>query len=266
MLYRIAIVVISLLMNFDLVGQVNVIDLGTDTIHYDADFEYIVAFESVSYMESYVFYQSAMQTFKKGDLVSAKAFVSKAIKLNKQEEKFKMLKAWIVSKEGSYKKAIKMTSKIIEASPLNKEAHYCRALNNYLLKQYLNANSGFSRLIELYDLDVQAYYGRAETKMKLEDIQGAINDYTTALMIRPTMVASYKGRGIAYLSMYDFKQALIDFNQAITVNPKDGELYYYRGICYLRLNDYGNACKNFEQALKFDYKQASEYFSKNCKF
>lgn len=247
-------------------GQDNYIDLGTDTIYYDADFEYVVAFETESSMESFVFYRSALQAYKENDLLSAKAMISKAIKLNRDEVKFKMLQAWIASKDGSYKKAIKISKKVMEENPKDKEAHYCKALNHFLLGEYLSANIEFSYLIELNDSDFQAYYGRAETRLKLDDLQGAVNDYTKALAAKRTMTEAYKGRGIAYSKMYDFKNAIKDFNQALTSKPNDGELYYYRGICYLRTSDYTNACMNFEEALKLNYRLAADYYNKNCKF
>lgn len=259
-------VIILILICASLNAQDNFIDLGTDTIYYDADYEYVVAFETEAGMESFVFYRSALKAYKENDLLSAKAMIKKSIKLNKNEVKFKMLQAWINSKEGSYKKAIKLSKKVLEEHPNYKEAHYCKALNHFLLGEYLSANIGFSYLIEMDDADFQAYYGRAETRLKLDDLQGAVNDYTKALAANRTLTEAYKGRGIAYSKMYDFKSAIKDFNQALTSKPNDGELYYYRGVCYLRSSDFSNACMNFEDALKLNYRAAAEYYNKNCKF
>ena len=151
-------------------GQDNIsyIDLGTDTVMYDRGFEYVAAFEMERYMESFVFYRTAMEAYQRGDYLSAGAAVSKAIKLNKNEVRFQMLKAWILSREKSYKKAIKLTSKILEDHPGNQEAMYCKALNQFLLKDFLGSNITYSSLIDLNDGDAKAYFGRAEAKVKMD--------------------------------------------------------------------------------------------------
>lgn len=247
-------------------AQDNVIDLGTDTIGFDPTFEYVAAFEMERYMESYVFYRSAMEAYQRDDLVSAKAAVNKAIKLNDRELKFKLLKAWVLSKERSYKKAIKYSGRILETYPESQEALYCKALNQYLLNDHYGANRTYTELLELNELDARAFFGRAETKMKLEDFQGAIDDYTRALYVRPTLVLAYEGRGMAHFRLFNFRSAVVDFNQFIVARPDSGKAYHYRGLAHLRLSEFSQACKSFEEAVRLRYKDSSEYFAKYCKY
>ncbi|MCP4124790.1 MAG: tetratricopeptide repeat protein [Bacteroidetes bacterium] len=247
-------------------GQGNVIDLGTDTTFYDKEFEYIAAVEIDKYMESYLIYQTALDAYNNKDLLSAKAAISKAIKMNRKENKFRMLKSWVFSREKAYKKAIKNCRKILEDSPKHKEALYCMALNQYLLKAYASADETYSKLLEADPYDFRAYYGRAEVKIERQDLQGAIADYNTALAINTTMQPAYSGRGLAYYRLFNYHSAIKDFNQFLVANPNSGQIAYYRGMSYLRLNDYSNACKDFEKAYQLNYKEASSYYSKYCKF
>ena len=247
-------------------SQDDVIDLGTDTVLYDKEYEYLAAFEMEKYMESFIFYRSAMESYQRDDLFGAKASVSKAIKLNKREVKFKLLKAWILSKEKSYKRAIKYTTKILAENPQNKEAYYCQALNQFLINDLHAANISYSRLIRMNDLDVRAHFGRAEVKSELEDYTGAIADYNAALSIKPTMVLAYEGRGMAYFKIFDFRSAIKDLNQYLIAVPESGKGYYYRALAHLRLNEFSEACKSFEAANKYKYKEAEEYVSRYCNY
>ena len=249
-----------------IIGQDHTIDLGQDTIYNNFDFEYIAAVEMEAFMESYIIYQSARKEYDNGDLFSAKAILAKAIKLNKKESKFKILKAWIHSKEGSYNRAVKISRKILEVEPLNREALYCKALNHFLLRDYLNANIWYSKLIEMDARDYRALYARAETKMKLEDYKGAINDYGSVIIVKPTMIPAYEGRAKAFLNVYDFKLAIRDYNQAITAWPENANLYHFRGVAYMRLNDISQACKNFKESDRLGYKDSANFLNKYCKY
>lgn len=247
-------------------AQHNVIDLGTDTINFDVDFEYLAAFETQKKMESYLFYRSAVESYHSDDLYAAKDYINKAIKLNKNELKFQLLKAWILSKNESYKKAIKQSEKIIAVNSKHKEARYCKALNHYLLGENQSARIAFTKLIELDADNHQAFFGRAEAHYELGQIENAIADYTATLAIKPNMVLAYESRAKAYMRLYNYKQALVDLNQAISAQPQQAELYHLRGICYLRENNNPSACKNFEQAIDLGFRASAEFFNKHCKF
>jgi tetratricopeptide (TPR) repeat protein len=246
-------------------AQNNLIDLGTDTIIFNPDFEYIAAIETADYMESFVFYQSALRAFQNKDLFSANLYVSKAIKLNKKEAKFKTLKAWILSGEGLYNKAIKLCKSVLEDYPKNQEAIYCKAMNHFLLGSYSTAIANYNLLLKIDSNDYKALMGNAEAKTKLKQYQSAILDYNSVLLVKPNTIAAYKGRGLAYYNLYDFKSAIRDFNQLIVAEPEDGQMYYYRAMCNLKLNEYSNACKDFESAVRLNFKAAQSYLDKNCK-
>jgi tetratricopeptide (TPR) repeat protein len=246
-------------------AQNNFIDLGTDTIIFNPDFEYIAAIETADYMESYVFYQSALRSFQNKDLFSANLYISKAIKLNKKEPKFKLLKAWVLSADEQYNKAIKLAKSVLVDYPKNQEAIYCKAMNHYLLGSYATAIANYDLLLKIDPNDYKAWMGKAESRMKLKQYQTAILDYSAALQNKSNLVAAYKGRGLAYYNIYDFKSAIRDFNQMIVAVPNDGQMYYYRAMCNLKLNEYTNACKDFEAAVRNNYKAAQSYLDKNCK-
>jgi tetratricopeptide (TPR) repeat protein len=263
-----AITMLLFLWVFHLQGQdkLSYIDLGTDTVMYDRGFEYVAAFEMERYMESFVFYRTAMEAYQRGDYLSAGAAVSKAIKLNRNEVRFKMLKAWIFSREKSYKKAIKLTSRMLEDHPANQEALYCKALNQFLLNDFLGANITYSSLIDINDEDARAYYGRAEARVKMEDYEGAIVDFSSAIALDPAMDPAYEGRAMAYFRIFDFRNAVRDFNQFLVARPDSGKGYHFRGLAHLRLSEFSQACKSFEEAVKLKFKDSGEYFAKYCNF
>lgn len=246
-------------------AQTEPIDLGTDTLVYQLDYEYVAAIETAEYMESYVFYRSALKAYTEKDLFSAKVMISKAIKLNKKETKFKILKAWILSKDAQYNKSIKLCNKILNNHPKLQEAIYCRGLNYHLLGSYNTAIANYNLLLTINKNDHKALMGRAEAKIKLKQFKSAIIDYTTAIQLQPNTIQAYKGRGLAYYNSFDFKSAIRDFNQMIVAQPNDGQMYFYRAMCNLKLNDYTKACQDFESAVQLKYKDAESYLDKNCR-
>lgn len=248
-----------------LLAQGQVIDLGTDTVYYDKDFEYVAAIEAERFLESYQFYQTALRAYESGDYLSASAAVSKAIKLNKKEAKFRMLRVWVYSRTRNYKKAIKACDRVLEDRPEHREALYARALNQYLLKDLARAQASFGDLLAAYPDDSRAYLGRAEVKADRGNLRGAVDDFTAALLLNNTLPPAYLGRGLAYFRLYEYQLAIRDFNQYLVADPGSGRIFYYRGLAYLRINDYASACKDFEQALRLNYRDASEPFGKHCK-
>lgn len=241
------------------------VDLGTDTVYYDKHFEYVAAIEAERFLESYQFYQTALRAYEKGDYLSASAAVSKAIKLNRKEAKFRMLRAWVYSRTKNYKRAIKACERVLEDRPNHREALYARALNQYLLKDHARAQASYTELLSAYPDDARAYLGRAEVKADRGNHRGAADDFTAALLLDNTLPPAYLGRGLAYFRLYEYQLAIRDFNQYLVADPQSGRIYYYRGLAYIRINDYASACKDFEMALRLNYREAAEPFEKHCK-
>jgi len=160
-----------------------------------------------------------------------------------------------LSERGQYAEAIKLYTKIIDASGLKDRAGYGalykRAISYYSMGDYGHALVDLDKFIVAYGEFPQARLLRALVHKELGNSEKQLQDLQDALASQPSNPALLKWRASIYIDEEQYELAKKDAVLARLL-ADDAETEMYLGIIYYNLGDADSAFMSMDQAISME--------------
>jgi tetratricopeptide (TPR) repeat protein len=157
--------------------------------------------------------------------------------------------------QGRFPEAIKLYTKIIDASGLKERAAYGslykRAITYYSMGDYSLALGDLNKFIKAYPDFPQSRLLRALVHKELGNTEEQLQDLEDALKSQPGNAALLKWRASIYLDDEKYELAKKDASLARLL-ADDAETEMYLGIAYYNLGDADSAFYSIDQAIAQD--------------
>jgi tetratricopeptide (TPR) repeat protein len=160
-----------------------------------------------------------------------------------------------LSSQGRYSEAVKLYTKIIDASGLKERAAfgslYKRAITYYSMGEYSLALADLNRFIESFPEFPQARMLRAMVHKELGNSEQQLKDLADALATQPSNPMLLKWRASIYLDIEEYELAKKDA-QLVRLLADDAETEMYLGMAYYNLGETDSAFYCMDQAIGLD--------------
>jgi tetratricopeptide (TPR) repeat protein len=180
--------------------------------------------------------------------------VCSAAAQNEKWEKWET-EADTLSSQGRFPEAIKLYTKVIDASGLKDgagfSALYKRAIAYYSTGDFNRALTDLDRFIQSYNTFPQARMLRGLVHKELGNTEKQLNDLAEALRTQPGNPDLLKWRASIYIDGDHFELAKQDALLARLL-ADDAETEMYLGIAYYNLGDTDSAFMSMDKAIELD--------------
>jgi len=166
-----------------------------------------------------------------GDLVTAIACFSEAIRLNPDSVEAYRERADAYAKQNELDKAVADYTEAIRLKPDSAELYRARGSVHFL--------SGQGGLFFGWDQDT---------------LKKGVADYTEAIRLKPDFVAAYTERAVGHVSCDEHDKAIADLTEVIRLDPDCGEHYRNRGIVFYLNGDTAKSEADHDKAKELGYK------------
>jgi tetratricopeptide (TPR) repeat protein len=112
------------------------------------------------------------------------------------------------------------------------EAHYFKAWNLYLKKQYQQAIAEYDKTIQLRANLANAHNDRGIAYQALGNLDAAFRDYNEAVRTDPSYALGYENRAYIHLRRNQLDAAITDATTSIRLNSKRERAYWIRAGAY----------------------------------
>ena len=204
-------------------------------------------------------YNSALNAYEEGKYQTAITYIDRAIKMDKNESEFYVLRAKANYKIGSKNLAMDDLNKSIKLAN-NFTAYHLRGklfLESYeLVKAKEDLRNAYEINSEsadlLFDLGYLEYL-RGENQLALEY-------YTKASKYNSRNPNTYVNIGNLYSMMGDSKTAIDNYSKALVLDTTDGVAFYNRANEKMLLGDVPGAVEDYESSLLVDSSNINTLF------
>lgn len=210
-------------------------------------------------------FEEAKARMKKGDLITAREAVEKALEKNPGYSEAYNLRGVINFQEKKIDDAILDYQKSVDLKPSN----YLGQLN--LASAFMEKNAWkdalapIDKAIQLAPDSSAGYVQRGIIRAALHLIDLSKKDFTMSIKLNPKEINAYYNRGNLYFQQDKLDSAILDFEQSISINSEYGKAYYALGLSYYKKNDFEKSCLAFNQANKLNYPGAKDALKNLCK-
>jgi len=210
-------------------------------------------------------FEEAKARMKKGDLITAREAVEKALEKNPGYSEAYNLRGVINFQEKKIDDAILDYQKSVDLKPSN----YLGQLN--LASAFMEKNawkdavSPIDKAIQLAPDSSAGYVQRGIIRAALHLIDLSKQDFTNSIKLNPKEINAYYNRGNLYFQQDKLDSAILDFEQSISINSEYGKAYYALGLSYYKKNKLEKSCLAFNQANKLNYPGAKDALKNLCK-
>ena len=210
-------------------------------------------------------FEEAKARMKKGDLITAREAVEKALEKNPGYSEAYNLRGVINFQEKKIDDAILDYQKSVDLKPSN----YLGQLNlaSALMEKnaWKDAVSPIDKAIQLAPDSSAGYVQRGIIRAALHLIDLSKQDFTNSIKLNPKEINAYYNRGNLYFQQDKLDSAILDFEQSISINSEYGKAYYALGLSYYKKNKLEKSCLAFNQANKLNYPGAKDALKNLCK-
>jgi tetratricopeptide (TPR) repeat protein len=210
-------------------------------------------------------FEAAKARMKKGDLITAREAVEKALVKNPGYSEAYNLRGVINFQEKKIEEAILDYQKSVDLKPSN----YLGQLNLASAFMEKNAWNGsvnpIEKAIKIAPDSSDGYLKRGIIRAALHQIDLSKQDFTMSLKLNPKEINAYYNRGNLYFQQDKLDSAILDFEQSISINSEYGKAYYALGLSYYKKNKLEKSCLAFNQANKLKYPGAKDALKNLCK-
>ena len=210
-------------------------------------------------------FEEAKARMKKGDLITAREAVEKALEKNPGYSEAYNLRGVINFQEKKIDDAILDYQKSVDLKPSN----YLGQLN--LASAFMEKNAWkdavnpIDKAIQLAPDSSAGYVQRGIIRAALHLIDLSKQDFTNSIKLNPKEINAYYNRGNLYFQQDKLDSAILDFEQSISINSEYGKAYYALGLSYYKKNKLEKSCLAFNQANKLNYPGAKDALKNLCK-
>lgn len=210
-------------------------------------------------------FEEAKARMGKGDLITARAAIQKAIEKNPGYSEAYNLRGVINFQEKKIDEAILDYQKSVDLKPSN----YLGQLN--LASAFMEKNgwkdalAPIEKAVKIAPDSSAGYLQRGIIRAALHLINLSKQDFKTSIKLNPKEINAYYNRGNLYFQEEKLDSAILDFERSISLNSEYGKAYYALGLSYYKKNDFEKSCLAFNQANKLNYPGAKDALKNLCK-
>jgi tetratricopeptide (TPR) repeat protein len=139
----------------------------------------------------------------------------------------------------------------IRLEPLAEDLFFLRAGLKEQQKKYIGALADYDQCVRLLPKDDLNYCQRGEILSKLGRLNEAESDFNLAVRLSPNKSRGYSYRGNFYLEHKNMTGAAKDFDEAIRRDPVDGTAYVDRAFLCLCTKNQKGAFDDLSTAIRF---------------
>lgn len=210
-------------------------------------------------------FEQAKARMKKGDLITAREAIEKALDKNPGYSEAYNLRGVINFQEKKIDEAILDYQKSVDLKPSNYLGQLNLAAAFMEKNAWKNAVMPINKAIQLAPDSSAGYVQRGIIRAALHLIDLSKQDFTTSIKLNPKEINAYYNRGNLYFQEDKLDSAILDFEQSISLNFEYGKAYYALGLSYYKKNKLEKSCLAFNQANKLNYPGAKDALKNLCK-
>ncbi len=208
--------------------------------------------------------QEAKNRLQKGESISAKEAIKKALEKNPGLAEAYNLQGVIAFQEKSWDEARTNYQKAIELKP----SLYTAQLNLGALEMeqgnWQAALAPTEAAVKLQPDSSAAYLQRGIEQAALGKSNEALVDFTQSISKNAKEINALYNRGNIYFQQEKYALANQDFGASVQIDPTFGKGFYAMGLSYYKVNEKEKACYALQQAQKLKYPGAKEAVTNLC--
>jgi len=154
---------------------------------------------------------------------------------------------------------MKALEKIDRALSISKKKEYfnLRAVVNFQMEKYNEAQGDYETIIGMDAREVTAYYGKGMCCIELEQYDRAIGEFSKAIDVSSSPQL-FNLRGLAHLLYGEYDMAIKDIDFALQ-KMKSSSAYSNKALALLAIEEYESALENANKALELDKNNPKPY-------
>ena len=167
--------------------------------------------------------------------------------------------------KGDLDSAAAAFTEAIRLDPKCARAYYCRAL---AYERQGKHDRALADCIQSVRIDPRSAAGFADNSIreKRSNVQGTIAACTEAIRQNPKSAEIYYSRALAYWQTDDFDKVVTDCTQAIELNSKMGVAYLLRAVAYGERGQFDRAIADYSEAIRIKPQDAIAYNNRSCAY
>ncbi len=185
----------------------------------------------------------AMELYAKDQFAEAIRYFDEAIRLKADYKMAYYYRAACKEDMKEDKNALTDYQICMHLDPLFTEALFSKALLNYKIGNYENAQEDFTKLLSLPKRETQTIYYQ-NVSYGNEKVTGGI------FTLQGRSAEIYNYRGLARMKLQDLASAVADFDSAIFINHHNPNYYINRGLTKAKQGNKAAAVADYQKALE----------------
>jgi tetratricopeptide (TPR) repeat protein len=210
-------------------------------------------------------YEEAKARMKKGDLITAREAIEKALEKNPGYSEAYNLRGVINFQEKKIEEAILDYQKSVDLKPSNYLGQLNLAAAFMEKNAWKDAVNPIEKAVKIAPDSSAGYLQRGIIRAALHQIDLSKQDFKTCIALNPKEINAFYNRGNLYFQEDKLDSAILDFEQTISLNSEYGKSYYALGLSYYKKNNFEKSCLAFNQASKLNYPGAKDALKNLCK-
>ena len=209
--------------------------------------------------------EEAKARMKKGDLITAREAIEKALEKNPGYSEAYNLRGVINFQEKKIDEAIFDYQKSVDLKPSNYLGQLNLAAAFMEKNAWKDAVNPIEKAIKIAPDSSAGYLQRGIIRAALHQIDLSKEDFKTSIKLNPKEINAFYNRGNLYFQEDKLDSAILDFERTISLNSEYGKSYYALGLSYYKKNNFEKSCLAFNQASKLNYPGAKDALKNLCK-
>lgn len=185
-------------------------------------------------------YEIANIHVAKGELISAKLILEKAIQINPNNKWYQLLLAQIYQNNKQYIDASDIYSGLIKNDPENIDYYYLNAMLLTSAEEYNEAIKVYNQLESKFGFNEQISLARQHLYRIAGKKKEAYAEVERLIQFNSTVPEYYGVMADMYKEDGDMKKALEYYNKVLEVDPKNGFVHFSLATYYFQNNDIDN--------------------------
>jgi len=204
-------------------------------------------------------YNSALEAYRQGKYQTAITYIDKAIKIEKSNSAYYVLRAKSNYKVGNKDLAMNDLNKSLSIEP-NFDAFHLRGKLFLERNELENAKEDFRAAYEFNPESADLLFDLGYLEYLNNENQLALEYYVKASKYNSLNPATYVNIGNLYSMMGNSKLAIDNYSKALVLDTTDGIAYYNRANEKMILGDFEGAIEDYENSLLIDSTNISTLF------
>ncbi len=195
-----------------------------------------------------------------GDLIGARADLSKAIDINPVYTEALHYRGIVHAEMGNYEDAVRDLTAAIELRPDLPGSYYSRGVTHLRNKQWVKSVVDFDMVLRFTDKDAQTHINRGVAMLGMNDTLAAYENFEKAIRTNREYSEGYNQKATLMMAQQRNEEALEMFDMALRCDSTYLAPRFNRAITLCRLERYEEAIGDFKKVLEIDPYVTSAYF------